>query len=175
MMKRKYLEEMAKAWGDEKKVVEIQAEAMNVATSKIADIFNNIDVSDLPFYLASMELVLNNIKTAKPGAAELAEICLRNANAVFVLMEIKKPVKQAPKIKELTEEEAKQLVCSAKPGKVKKVEFTPYGLFYTTDVGPDGELIYTGYDNSTGDCWCECFDRLEECLSWLRSEIEVND
>lgn len=34
---------------------------------------------------------------------------------------------------------------------------------------------YIGVDNSTGDCWVEEFDTLDECIDWLDRKFEVQD
>lgn len=72
-------------------------------------------------------------------------------------------------IKKITHEEAKALLASCENGK-----FKPEGLFYI-EGNFEGRKFYVAYDNSTGDCWCEAFDELGECESWLKGEFEVND
>lgn len=54
----------------------------------------------------------------------------------------------------------------------KNGKFEPEGLFYIEE-NFEGHKFYVGYDNSTGDCWCEAFDDLEKCKSWLRREFNV--
>lgn len=42
--------------------------------------------------------------------------------------------------------------------------FKPIGIFYMYDNEAN---VYVGIDNSSGDCWVEEFESLEECLAWL--------
>lgn len=43
----------------------------------------------------------------------------------------------------------------------------PLGLFYLTDKNSDGETVYIGVDNSSGDVWVEEFKTLGACKRWL--------
>lgn len=46
--------------------------------------------------------------------------------------------------------------------------YEPKGLFMIKENDK-----YTGFDNSTGDCWVEDFATYEKCVDWLRGEKEV--
>lgn len=45
----------------------------------------------------------------------------------------------------------------------------PLGLFYIEEDNG----MFTGMDNTTGDAFVEEFETEEECISWLKGEIEV--
>jgi len=47
--------------------------------------------------------------------------------------------------------------------------FKPIGLFFHRH----SDDLVIGIDNSTGDCWTEEFEDVDECKKWLRREKEV--
>jgi hypothetical protein len=164
-LEKDYLSEMYKAWGDEKKVLELQKEGMNTQIQKIIKAINSISENSMPFLISSLEIILKDLKIAEPQAAKLAAKFISNSTHELTIINYPVKIKNTNPVEivELFEEQVKDLIGSCKNGK-----FEPIGLFYVVEVGPDGEEFYTGYDNSTGDCWVNCFDTLEDCLTWLR-------
>lgn len=72
-------------------------------------------------------------------------------------------------IKQIAEDEARELLNSEQNG-----HYEPWGKFYTVQKDKEGDTLYVGYDNSTGNCWVEEFYTISGCMAWLRGE-EVQD
>ena len=46
---------------------------------------------------------------------------------------------------------------------------------YFRDTTGDGEIVYSSFDNTTGDCWCEDFKTAEGAEKWCRNELSTDD
>ena len=68
-------------------------------------------------------------------------------------------------VRKITDEEYQALIDRLDVVGEGKVE--PLGLFYCTDRGKDGNTVYIGVDNSSGDLWVEEFKSLGACKRWL--------
>ncbi len=67
---------------------------------------------------------------------------------------------------ESVENDGIQRVCQEFANQIIETR-QPIGCFYTSAFG-----IYTGIDNGTGDAWTEDFNSYEECMKWLKHELE---
>lgn len=46
---------------------------------------------------------------------------------------------------------------------------------YFRDTNGNGDTIYSAFDNTTGDCWCEDFKTAEGAEKWCRGELSTDE
>lgn len=46
---------------------------------------------------------------------------------------------------------------------------------YFRDTNGNGDTVYSAFDNTTGDCWCEDFKTAEGAEKWCRNELSTDD
>ena len=46
---------------------------------------------------------------------------------------------------------------------------------YFRDVNGDGDIVFSAFDNRTGDCWCEDFKTVEGAMKWCRGEMSTDE
>lgn len=87
-------------------------------------------------------------------------------------------------VKILTGEEARNtvgeiLANEPKPGDyVNKEALYPVHLGavgYFAETLKDGSQVYSAFDNSTGDCWCEDFKTRDGAVKWCRGEMSTDE
>lgn len=67
----------------------------------------------------------------------------------------------------------KHIIIDTKEAKMIIENFDSLPIEYEkTYLFKDGEK-WIGIDNSTAECWVEEFDNIDDCISWLNGEFEV--
>lgn len=46
---------------------------------------------------------------------------------------------------------------------------------YFRDVNGDGDMVFSAFDNTTGDCWCEDFKTAEGARKWCLGELSTDE